>query len=62
LQHGFGDIQGLVLLSEGADLQTMARFDLSGVGFIHSGEHAQQRGLAGTVESDDHYLAATVNS
>ena len=39
-------VEGVMLLREVADLHPVAGFDRTGIGFLNSGEHAQQRSLA----------------
>ena len=54
-------VERLVLLRVVADAQPEARLDLAGVGDLHTRQHAQQRGLAGTVQAEDDDPAAAVD-
>ena len=40
-------------LIDGGDLHGIADADFAAVGFFQSGQHAEQRGLAGAVRADD---------
>ena len=50
-----------MFLGEVADLETATWFDLAGIGCERAGQHAQQRGLAGTVEPEDDDATALVD-
>ena len=50
-----------MLLGVVTDLQPVPRLDRTRVGPVHPGQDAQQRGLAGAVEPEDHHPAALVD-
>ena len=50
-----------MFLGEIADLATVPGFDRARVGLLGPGQHAQQRGLAGAVEAQNHHPRATVD-
>ena len=55
------DVERLVLLRVVADAQAVPGLDDAGVGAVDTGEDAQQRRLARTVQADDDDLRAAVD-
>ncbi len=54
-------VQGVVLLGEVADLESVPRLQCSGVRGFGSGQQAQQGGLACAVEPEHHHPRAPVD-
>ena len=61
LPHRGVVVEGVVFLGEVADLHPVAGFDGAGIGFLDSGEHPQQGGLARTVEAQHDHPGAPVD-